>query len=61
VEWLVAEDAQAAQFAATGLRPVNSAVAAGSFAFPAAGKRNAGIVGLWETAAIKLAERARWD
>lgn len=61
VEWLVARHAQAAQFAATGLRPVNPAVPADSVAFPLeAVKRNAGVAGLYETEAVKLAERARW-
>jgi iron(III) transport system substrate-binding protein len=60
-DWLVGEAAQALQFAAIGLRPVNPEVPAGPFALPSAeGMRNAGVFGLHETDAVKLAERARW-
>ena len=61
VEWLVGEDAQAAQFAATRLRPANSTVAAAAIGFPApAARPDANIVGLLRTEAVRLAERARW-
>ena len=57
VEWLVEDAAQAAQYEAIGLRPVD----AGLPFPPPEGTRNANAVGLYETDAIKLAERARWD
>jgi len=61
VEWLLGVHAQAAQFDATGLRPANSGVPAGSADFPApAGKNNATLFGLYDAEAVKLAERARW-
>ncbi|MDH3587232.1 MAG: ABC transporter substrate-binding protein [Gammaproteobacteria bacterium] len=61
VEWLVDRGAQAAQYAATGLRPVNPDVPAHPFEFPApVERRNAGIAGAHESDAVKLAERARW-
>ncbi len=61
VEWLLENDAQAAQFDAIGLRPANPAVPAGSFSFPEpAGKPDATLVGLFQVEAVKLAERARW-
>ena len=61
IEWLVGEEAQAAQFAATGMRPVNPAAYDVPGGFPApAGKRNAGVFALFEIEAVKLAERARW-
>jgi len=61
VEWLLGEQAQAAQFDATGLRPANPGVLAGSAGFPApAGKNNATLFGLYHVEAVKLAERARW-
>ena len=60
-EWLVGKDAQAAQFAAIGLRPAIPGVPEDSTGLPApARKRNAGVFGYFETEAIKLAERARW-
>ncbi|HSM32093.1 MAG TPA: extracellular solute-binding protein [Woeseiaceae bacterium] len=61
VEWLLGEHAQAAQFDATGLRPANPGVPAGSADFPApAGKNNTTLFGLYYAEAVKLAERARW-
>jgi iron(III) transport system substrate-binding protein len=61
VEWLVDRDAQSAQYAATGLRPVNPAVTAHPFEFPApAAPRHVGTAGLYESDAARLAERARW-
>lgn len=61
IEWLLGEQAQTAQFDATGLRPVNPGVLAGSTGLPApAGKNNATLFGLYHAEAVKLAERARW-
>ena len=58
VEWLVGDQAQAAQFDATGLWP---AVPADGSSYPASeAARNAGTFGFHETDAVKLAERARW-
>jgi iron(III) transport system substrate-binding protein len=60
-EWLVDNDAQAAQFAAIGLLPASPVVAEASTGLPAPWqKRNAGVLGFFESEAIKLAERARW-
>jgi iron(III) transport system substrate-binding protein len=60
-EWLLGDDAQAAQFDAIGLRPANPAVSVGSFSFPApAGRPDATLVGLFQVEAVNLAERARW-
>lgn len=52
-DWLVGDSAQAQQFAAIGLRPASADVAA-------EGLHNAGVFGLYEADAVKLAERARW-
>jgi iron(III) transport system substrate-binding protein len=61
VEWLVGNQAQARQFAALALLPANPAVPAGSFGITAQEReRNAGVFGLYESDAIRLAERARW-
>lgn len=61
VEWLIDQEAQAAIYAAGGLRPVNPAVQADPFEFPASeGRRNVGIAGAFEVDAINLAERASW-
>lgn len=61
VEWLVGDRAQAAQFEVSALRPANPAVPAGSFGFTAPeGRGNSGVFGLYESDAVKLAERARW-
>ena len=61
-EWLIGDDAQAAQFDAIGLRPASMTVPENLAALPMpARKRNAGVFGFFETEAIKLAERARWN
>lgn len=61
VEWLVGDAAQAAQFEATGLRPVRPGVPPAGQPFPATERmRNAAVFGLHETDAASLAERARW-
>jgi iron(III) transport system substrate-binding protein len=61
VEWFVDHEAQAANYAAAGLWPVNPAVRADPFDYPASkGKRNAGVAGADEVDAIRLAERAAW-
>lgn len=60
-EWLAGPLAQAAQFAAIGLFPVNPAVPAGGFGFTSSNERhNAAVFGLHEADALRLAERARW-
>ena len=60
-EWLVGPAAQALQFDATGLRPVNPGVSAAGLPFPPPeGMRNPGVFGSYEADAAKLAERARW-
>lgn len=62
VEWFVDDAAQAAQFDAIGLRPVDAGVPAAGLPFPALdGMRNASVFGLYEADATKLAERARWN
>lgn len=59
--WLVGNQAQAAQFAAIGLWPVNPTVATDALGSPAPeGGRNAAVFGLHEAEAVRLAERARW-
>ena len=58
--WLVGGSAQAQQFGAIGLRPASPGVAAEPAVFPAEGMHNAGVFGLHEPDAVKLAERARW-
>ena len=61
VEWLVGTDAQTAQFEVTGLHPANPDIPGISAASPVtARERNAAVFGLFETEAVKLAERARW-
>lgn len=61
VEWLVGDQAQAAQFDAIGLLPIVPGVSAGGLPHPASeAMRNANVFGLHETEAVKLAERARW-
>jgi iron(III) transport system substrate-binding protein len=62
VEWLVGAAAQAAQFDATGQRPVDAGVPAAGLPFPPSDStRNAAVFGLHETDATGLAERARWQ
>jgi iron(III) transport system substrate-binding protein len=61
VEWFIDLEAQAATYSASGLWPVNPAVRADPFDYPASeGRRNAGVAGANEVDAIKLAERAAW-
>ena len=61
VEWLVDRDAQAAQSAAIGLRPVNPRVSRDESGYvKPEGRRNVGVFGLYATDAVMLAERARW-
>jgi len=61
VEWLVDDAAQAAQFDAIGLRPVDAGVPTAGLPFPAPDRmRNVNVFGLHEADAMKLAERARW-
>jgi iron(III) transport system substrate-binding protein len=60
VEWLVANDAQAAQYKAIGLRPVSPGVSVPPLEFPNAERRHAGVAGIHEADAVRLAERARW-
>ena len=61
VEWLVEHAAQAAQTDAIGLRPVDPRMAQARQGFPTPeSRRNVGVSGLYETDAVKLAERARW-
>lgn len=60
-EWLVGPAAQAAQFEAIRLRPVDASVPAAGLPFPPPeGMRNPAVFGLHEAEAVKLAERARW-
>jgi iron(III) transport system substrate-binding protein len=60
VEWLVTRDAQAAQSAATGLRPVHAGFPEFAPEFPEPpGQRSAGAAGLYATDAAMLAERRR--
>ena len=60
-EWLVGPAAQAAQFDAIRLRPVDAGVPAAKLPFPPPeGMRSSSVFGLYEADAIKLAERARW-
>lgn len=60
-EWLAGAHAQAAQFAAIDLLPVNPSVPADGLGFPSSNSRhNAAVFGLHETDAVKLAQRARW-
>ena len=60
-EWLVGPAAQAAQFDAIGLRPVDAGVPASGQPFPPPeGMHNAAVFGFYEADAVKLAERARW-
>jgi iron(III) transport system substrate-binding protein len=61
VEWLVGDQAQAAQFDATGLWPAVPGVPADGSSYPASeATRNASTFGFHETDAVRLAERARW-
>ncbi len=61
VEWFIDQEAQAAHYAASGLRPANPAVPARPFEFPKfEGRRHAGIAGANEVDAVRLAERAAW-
>lgn len=61
VEWIVDQEAQAANYAATGLRPANPAVGAGPLEdLESEGRRNAGIAGANVVDADMLAERAAW-
>ena len=61
VEWLVEQAAQAAQADAIGLQPVDPRMPQARLGSPAPeSKRNVGVSGLYETVAVKLAERARW-
>ena len=61
VEWFVGHEAQAANYSASGLWPVNPAARAEPFDYPASKSHpNAGIAGANEVDAIKLAERAAW-
>jgi iron(III) transport system substrate-binding protein len=60
-EWLGGAHAQAAQFGAIGLLPVNPSVPADGLGFPSSNSRhNAAVFGYHEAEAVKLAERARW-
>jgi iron(III) transport system substrate-binding protein len=60
-EWLVGPAAQAAQFDAIRLRPVDAGVPAAKLPFPSPeGMRSSSVFGLYEADAVKLAERARW-
>lgn len=61
-EWLAGAHAQAAQFAAIDLFPVNPSVPAEGLGFPPSdGRHNMAVFGLHEADAVKLAERARWN
>ena len=61
IAWLVDDAAQAAQFDAIRLLPVDAGEPTAGLPFPGPhGMRNANVFGLYEADAIKLAERARW-
>jgi len=61
VEWFIDQEAQAANYTASGLLPANPVVLADPFKFPKSeGRQNAGIAGANEVDAVRLAERAAW-
>ena len=61
VEWFIDQEAQAANYTASGLLPANPVVLADPFEFPKSeGRQNAGIAGANEADAVRLAERAAW-